>query len=123
LSKPTQEQVKKLWEWCGFERLPEGKKNYHFERGTGDFHFLAHKVMNWQAPDGSIMPYLPSPTLDSLFQWATRELAAKGIDGFEAQHTVDGWHWEISDGLLDLAAAEDQDPALALFWAIWQVIE
>ena len=43
MSKPTKAQIKELWEWCGFKRLPEGKKGWHYERMV--------KVMNWLAPD------------------------------------------------------------------------
>lgn len=113
---PTEQQVERLWKWCGFKRLPQGKAGYHWEQCA--------KVMNWMPP-GSTETYhsmanLPIIDLENLFQWAVPKLPA--YDGIEFWESTDGWVCHI---VLDHAGTNetgiDKNPALALFWAIYKV--
>jgi hypothetical protein len=116
MKEPTQEQIKEFWEWCGFKRLPQGNRYYHFE--------LTTKVMDWQAPTGETMPYLPRIDLNNLFKWAVPKLQQTGREvgiiareasGFEAKVLHISPQWS--------SIGRDEDPALALFWAIYKVIK
>ena len=122
MNEPTEEQIKKFWEWCGWKRIPLGKHNFHYERGE--------KVMDWLAPDSDrSSTRLPDIDLNNLFKYAVPKVLATG-------------HWlgmittQLSSGTQytfviyvekyrDKAEheASDRDPALALFWAIYKVME
>jgi len=108
--KPTQEQLIKFWEWCGF-------REYREEEHLG----ATFKVL---------VPY-PRLTLDSLFKWAVPKLLPKTlmmetvVEHWDKQGDVYMYEFAIlsekpSGGLW---TAYDRDPALAFFWAIWKLIE
>jgi len=112
-SIPTQELIREFWEWCGFRQLPLGNKYYHFE--------ATKKVMDWQLPDGSLpRPYLPALNLDNLFRYAISKLQYQ----VNLKNIKDGWHCMLfsSEKEPPRIEATNKDPALALFWAIWEVI-
>ena len=111
--KPTEEQIKELWRWCGFGM-----------DGVGI----------WHCP-GGIREYgaMPKPTLDNLFKWAVpklqeinNEILVRFMFGSVNRAGVYQWTKRYSRKKnfewLELGAASDKDPALALFWAIWKVI-
>lgn len=116
--KPTEEQIKKVWEWCGWRQLAEGKRGFHYER--------TQKVMNWLAPDDVDLvyghPYLPRIDLNSLFKWAVPKVIAKLESRFDTKENLirglallfDRWLRKISENY----SLED-----ALFWAIYKVME
>ena len=122
--KPTDEQIKEFWEWCGFERLPEGNKDYHFEKTV--------KVMNWTHPKllYGFLTNLPRIDLDNLFEYAvTKLMYDRVLDGFECH--IDsrrdglGYQWIIGDRYRANTYRTGEyitDNALALFWAIWKVM-
>ena len=111
--KPNEEQIKELWEWCGFRRLPEGKAGYHFEH--------CEKIMNWMQPDYKdsykSMPYLPEIDLNNLFKWAVPKLYSELSKAGKYYRMK--WLYEA----IEEAVIDNKDPALALFWAIWEVIQ
>ena len=112
--KPTKVQEQNFWEWCG---LYQSEQQIH----TGWWHY----------PDGSIQHGFPPIDLNNLFKYAVPKLAETkkrieySIDfsildwGKEANHyfaILQGSHQLLGTG-------EDKDPALALFWAIYKVME
>ena len=97
-NKPTKEQLKELWKWCGFK---EGTHGWLYE------------------PDKPVMPIFPELTLNNLFKIAV----PKAIDKIMAQRECSSdlayailfkkWLQKLE---LDIPNYED-----ALFWAIWGV--
>ena len=124
--QPTDEQIKEFWEWCGFSRrLPEGRAGYHWEQCV--------KVMNWMSPDYKeiykSMSFLPPIDLNNLFKWAVPKVIASGhwLGMITIQMSI-GTQYTFAiyvEKYKDKAEHEgrDKDPALALFWAIWEVIK
>lgn len=110
--EPTQKQIDKVWEWCGFKY----KEVLAYPHG--------HIVMRWVAPDGSKDFNYPPIDPNNLFKYAVPKLIRQGHDVDLC--TDDGYYfarirktyalkWHINTiGYLD--------PALALFWAIWKVV-
>jgi len=117
MSKPTEEQVKQFWEWCGFQY------NQPIHLDVDEDHGLL--VWGNKSPDGLLSEHSLPIDLNNLFKYAVPFLISSGydIDLF----TEDGYYfgrvrrtsalkWHISTvGYLD--------PTSALFWALWQVKE
>jgi hypothetical protein len=111
--KPTEEQVKKVWEWCGFW--------YDTTKSTG----LVMEI-GWRSPSGKVLggchvSYLPKIDLNNLFKYAVPKLNAYGFyyaTELSDEHRV----WVEINGQIG-GVVKDKDPALALFWAIYKVIE
>lgn len=114
--QPTEAQIKEFWEWCGLTRIKRG----------------------WKFPDGDALIDCGNPPIDlnNLFKYAVPKLFTWSI----------GKNWELQDDLtikengikasVDLhwvdpnkydqikaSEAISETPALALFWAIWEVIK
>ena len=80
-TKPTQKQIRGLWEWCGFRRNPynySGEKEYWFD------------------PDGETRAKLPFLNLCSLFEYAVPK-AREEVGADELARRMAGW---ISDVVL-----------------------
>lgn len=111
--QPTQKQIKKFWEWCGFARLPEGNRGYHYEQTV--------KTMNWLPPYETeiyaSISFLPAIDLNNLFKYAVPKLSAGCLLWYGENK---GYGAVIN---LPHRESESDDPALALFWAIWEVIK
>ena len=105
---PTQEQAEKFWMWCGWRFRLSGSESGHY----------------WQDPKGTARADLPALSLNSLFKWAVPKVRTNYDVVLEtADHpkflaTV----WEIGEPNLS-SEIVDKDPALALFWAIYKVME
>jgi hypothetical protein len=107
MKEPTQEQIKEFWEWCGC------KIDCELPPRDGLPVFLG------SSPEGKLS-YL-SIDLNNLFKWAVPKLP--DYDGIEFWESTDGWVCQIpTDHLCRIREGEGKDPALALFWAIWEVI-
>ena len=103
--QPTQEQWEEVLKWCGFIRLPVGKKHYHFERTI--------KVMDWQYPDGTFHPFLPDLDLNNLFEFAVPKLR-EAVRDYEA-------HRILSECIrLSFSIKDKLDDRIVK--AIWEVI-
>ena len=104
MKEPTNEQIKEFWEWCGFTY-----------------------IMNYDDPsviEGSRSPtgerLNPPIDLNSLFEYAVPRVCF-GVDLEMCPN--DKWRAGIkliSDGI---KYAKGDTPALALFWAIYEVIK
>ena len=126
--QPTQEQIKEFWEWCGFRWEGEDEVGKGF----------------WLSPDGYAYCYpnnhltstelLPFIDLNNLFKYAVPRLQDRGHQvellafehkGFRATVYKECFSRRGSDGydpcLEPITQQDSEDPALALFWAIWEV--
>ena len=105
MNEPTEEQIKELWEWCGFG---------------------IDGVGIWHCPDGiTELGGMPKVTLDNLFKWAVPKVI--DMEKFiKLETTAQGRYIvKIYPNVLVEAEAKEyrEDPALALFWAIYKVIK
>ena len=114
MKEPTREQIKEFWEWCGWK----------FKLGKQE-EFGSSELSVWIPPngyDGVIYLCPPDIDLNNLFKYAVpkllrlRDVGFIKWDGFrdKNKYTI------FSNGK---RFADTDDPALALFWALWQVRE
>jgi len=101
--KPTDEQQRRLWEWCDVK-----------------FKIVGRCDRRWSAPEGEPWyPGQPDLTLDNLVKWAVPRLESYEIDmtlvpNGKGRAVVRIGHYEPVD---DISLRD------ALFWAIWKVAE
>jgi len=111
VEKPTQEQIREFWEWCGFERARfeptvKGVSKYQYEVGYWVYPDNITDKMIWSQE-------LPSIDLNNLFKYAVPKL-----DKELALTILRSWVFNI----LTTKPAKD-NPALALFWPIYKVMK
>ena len=95
---PTEEEIKEFWEWCG---IPTNIDT------NGDRFYLTEG--KWTG--------LPID-LNNLFKWAVPKVIEEGLT---ISHYFDNpVTWSVEIGMSE---TKDKDPALALFWAIYKVID
>ena len=105
MDKPTDEQIKEFWEWCGFIYSGEIRSMYQryygwsYPRANGGF------IDNQSEP--------PSIDLNNLFKYAVPKLSGHQKASLPGYFKGNGTLFEF---------LYVEDPALALFWAIWKVI-
>ena len=115
--EPTPGQQQEFWEGCGFEQLPYGNKDYHYEQTV--------KTMNWTHPlleYGSI-EFLPRIDLNNLFKYAVPKLYKDGQGGVEFRYYPGTLRCvlttECEAGFEETQTSNKEfNPALALFWAL-----
>jgi len=97
MTKPTQEQVIEFWEWCGVTYTTDLYEHHNY----------------------------PPIDLNNLFKYALPKVEDPSISLYKP--VLGGNYWvcflghKVSCG--DLGSACGYTPALALFWAIWEVIK
>ena len=101
LDKPTEEQIKEFWEWCGKRKRPH----------LGQLKTMSAKELSdLQARyDRALLPI----DLNNLFKYAVPKLLETINEGRAIMLLGIDW--------IRAVIIKRQDPALALFWAIWQV--
>ena len=112
--KPTEEQIKKFWEKIAdrVESFNEGR-HYHFWFG-GEV---------YEGEPTSFASGIPIIDLNNLFKYAVPKIAT--LDYYiELYHDKPTFVASIyrRDGEYE-TVVRNEDPALALFWAIWKVID
>ncbi len=95
--EPTQEEIKKLWEWCGFTLNNETKRWY-----LGNSYY-------------SFGDNLPDIDLNNLFKYAKQP--------FTKKYGVGQWTNLLHRWVDILFSNPESDPAAALFWVILEVIK
>ena len=107
MNKPTEAQIKEFWEWCGLTKIKRG----------------------WKFPDGDALIDCGNPPIDlnNLFKYAVPKLKENGfMVSLNLLGSIIGdWSCRLHKGFFPnetFAEKENSDPALALFWAIWEVI-
>jgi len=128
----TPAQIQELWEWCGWTHLPYkgdallGKLRDACWIEPGE---IEQRPGNWHFD-------LPPVDLNNLFKYAAPKLQDKGHQvellgfehkGYRATVYEDGFTQDGAGNyepfIQPMEQATDNDPALALFWAIWKVIQ
>ncbi len=124
MNKPTQEQIRELWEWCGFKiewDSPYNKSRCAIIFPDGSRHRLLSESL-----DVIVDPikYLPPMDLNNLFEYAVPKLGDKWALRIIKYVDSPLFHIELTYCTLKYGEikTEDANPALALFWAIWGVI-
>lgn len=106
--KPTDEQIKEFWEWCGVQ--PHIK-------------ITGVKYHAGMALDGSgrMESVYPPPDLNNLFKYAVPKLQYQ----VNLKNIRDGWLCMLFNGKQNPPRIEviGEDPALALFWVIYEVLK
>ena len=115
MNKPTEVQIKEFWEWCGFKL---GKNR--------DKESVFYGFTTYTYP-GTLTPITNKPKLDlnNLFKYAVPKLTDKfgGILFVLPQSDIKSWECKILNASGNEATfGHAENPALALFWAIWEVI-
>ena len=112
MKEPTDEQLREFWEWCGLdiEECGSGEKlGELFGTDVIDSYIIVHY------PDGGNGRYLPATDLNNLFRWAV----PKVFERLSANAEKVAF---INDAVCD-SIANECTITLALFWAIWEVIQ
>jgi len=107
MKEPTKEQVKRFWEWCGLRRGKRGINRGYYTRPGGS-HYI---IPAWEL----------HIDLNNLFEYAVPKLL--GDYYIDIKDYKLGWMVSIGDKLGNRHACDNKDLALALFWAIWEVID
>ena len=126
MNKPTNEQKKEFWEKIGFKW---GKVDYV----SGLSSELNGTYETWVSPLASngdkskpldnqeVMEGLPDIDLNNLFKYAVPKLPFLRMD---YQPITEEFFFEtMKPNDPNLKVGNGKDPALALFWAIWEVIK
>ena len=108
--EPTKEQIKWLWEQCEWHKEKHPKGNWYM----------------WYAPDGRFVDnHLPPIDLNNLFKYAVPKLKEVGFN-VEICTTTSPTQFRtaIKDRGFSLVGrlVWDDDPAIALFWAIYKCL-
>ena len=120
MNQPTDEQIKEFWEWCGWEIRIEEVRD-----ASG---WVCHPISSWF---NGVETALPDLDLNNLFKYVVPKLQDKGYITELTAYEQSGFNVMVF-GLFDegidgerkaLVEIEDDDPALALFWAIYKVIK
>lgn len=101
MKEPTEAQRKEFWEWCGLSQN--------------------HWTKAWFIDANTKANPQPNIDLNNLFKYAVPGLGfdikfIEWVDGCFEVELLEGEHTRV-------AVAKDEDPALALFWALWEVME
>ena len=110
---PTDAELKKFWEWCGFA-YRESKCTV---MGKAYFHPL---------DDGIGYSILPDLDLNNLFKYAVPKLDKFYSLTFGKVASSDKWAAELTviiNHEKTICLEAGNNPALALFWAIYKLIE
>jgi len=116
--KPTEEQIRELWEWCGLRYEQPYWLNDDCPEGTCAFYGEYYREL------------LGTITLNNLFKWAVPKLTKKGfhietrtysgeVKGIQGKCSWVAIQKELEEPIW-FTSAELED---ALFWAIYRIME
>jgi len=100
-SRITDKQMKEFWEWCGLDEVLASDGEYHWFKGE--------EIVSPTDDAG-----YPVIDLNNLFRWAVPKLSSK-MAKYEVMYLLKDWIEDVT--------IFGKDPALALFWAIWNIKE
>jgi len=115
--KPTKEQIKKFWEWCGF-----------YQERVKEVYDIGYSTM-WRNNKGYWHSALPPIDLNNLFKYAVPKLIELNysFDIWNGSHQmislIDEWGVQLSLPTRVFHTEIQETLALALFWAINKAIE
>lgn len=140
--EPTEEQIKELWEWCGLEvkllwGYYDAETGYFKPNPTGEK--TARDIeQEWCFRDGEQQltwcEELPPIDLNNLSLYAIpkliKDITTELEIHFDYLPNPDKWNCMLGDGFYEfgeskynIKTASGDTPALALFWAIYSVID
>ena len=114
--QPTQEQIKEFWEWCNpalFRYIHPSEQSKARARGE----IFASYPVTLQTID-----------LNNLFKYAVPKVKSVELKVVNLENTgnLSGWYCSAQVANKQIGEIKhsgiQNDPALALFWAIWSVI-
>ena len=125
MNRPTEAQIKEFWEWCGIRYEPDEDEFKVIFPDSQPWYNFGH---DWKMDEIE-----PPVDLNNLFKYAVpKVLNLTGIDFAGSNEDFDSWICRVWYGIWtnrgsvqvkqDYYEAEGKDPALALFWAIREVI-
>jgi len=114
--KPAEEEQKKFWEWCGLQYM-ETTPDWALKAGYGS-------DMGWIDSDGFWVDHKTPPIdLNNLFKYAVPKYIELDSSG-DSPNNIDNAYRRLFERWLKRLHWDNwQNPALALFWAIYKVIE
>ena len=105
--QPTEAQIKEFLQWCGIQCYYEATEN---DGG----------IVAWICPpDSEKTVAFYGITLDFLFKYAVPKIITRK-QYFRLEYPICKSEWACQVG--DIVSSH-KDPALALFWAMWQIKE
>ena len=113
MNEPTEAQ-KEFWEWCGLLHYVSPLEKIKYEDNY------------WITQSGTVLTAMPSIDLNNLFKYAVPKLIDRygGILLILPQSDIKSWECKILNSPGSEATFGYGDsPALALFWAIYKVME
>jgi len=120
-NKPTDAQIQELWEWCGLHIEEQIWKEDHFEP---DGRWYDSEGLLYR---GDFQYGIPSIDLNNLFKYAVPKLEKEGRMPHLHPYGMPNRYWVGFDARCELqeftAPITPEKYALALFWAIWEVIK
>ncbi|MEE9304590.1 MAG: hypothetical protein V3U84_12510 [Thiotrichaceae bacterium] len=131
MEQPTEAQIKKFWERCGFchKKCPEPITEYPDFKHKGEYSrcpFGGGNHVHLNYPDGSVRfnttgQWVPPIDLNNLFKYAV----PKAIDKIMAEQecSSDLAYSILFKKWLQKLECDIPNHARTLFWAIWQVKE
>jgi len=117
MEQPTEAQIKEFWEWCGWEIVEDtGRGWYSIDPITKT------RYMGTSDPICLNLLYIPID-LNNLFKYAVPKLRYANIQ-YSDQYpdVVPAYSATASIQFGDNHTWADSDPAIALFWAIWEAV-
>ena len=110
--EPTPEQIREFWEWCGFVGVRHNDIPYTTK-------YLVH--------NGQKFHKCPPVDLDNLFKYAVPKLQGYVITFYPQKINPTDKELTFPVSVTPRGCVEhykeDEDPALALFWALWAVMK
>ena len=120
MDRPTKEQIRELWEWCGL-KYNATKLGY---------------LSYWADASGEQIEEELILDLNNLFKYAVPKLQDKGCCVTIQSYECSGYLAFISESVFSqrgsdgynpfykrISECENESPVLALFWAIYEVIK
>ena len=127
MKEPTGAQIKEFWEKCGFtleelHSLESDEPYFVLHKPDGEqYNYWIGKSWDNEIPVRKLYPPID---LNNLFKYAVTKSPEYTPDIRLIQHIdFDYGRCSILDVMGEEYVGESQDPALALFWAIWECIK
>ena len=118
IDNPTQKQIKEFWKWCGVD-------DCHDWTDIGDTEYEYCKKCGCVL-ECAKLPCYPSIGLKNLYRYPVPKLQDEGITVELLAFEHKGFRCICQDIVHDnivIACVRNDNPALAVFWAVWQVKE
>ena len=120
MDEPTEAQIREFWEWCGF--IFHDYIVYEYEHRD-----TRVEDPYWENPQGHEVLALPKLDINNLFKYAIPKLYQNGYY-YEILQWNEGQHKAIinrrtAEWAETYSSFVNIDPTLALFWAIYSLID